>query len=332
MSLACRGEVPLVALVSLSAAILVTTATSGVQAQSYPTRPLRLIVPFPPGGGADFLSRVLGPKLTESWGQSVIVDNRGGGSGVIGVEIAARAAPDGYTLLFGDVGTLSINPYIFSKLPYEPLRDFQAITKIADIPLTCAAHPSLRVSTLKELIAAAKNKSVDILYSSAGNGSMTHLAAELLGRRAGVTFTHVPFKGGGLALNALLSNQVNLLCMTTSSLKPHVQAGRVTALAISTAQRSPAMPDLPTVAEQGYPGYESTQWVGLLAPRDTPMFIVAKLHAEFVRILNLADVRERLTSSGAEPVSNTPAAFTAQIRADGEKFGKLAAEIGLRLD
>jgi tripartite-type tricarboxylate transporter receptor subunit TctC len=313
------------------AATLLLCIAGVVHAQNYPTRPLRVIVPFPPGGGADFLARVIGPRITESWGQSVIVDNRGGGSGIIGVEIAARAAPDGHTLLFGDVGTLSINPYIFSKLPYDPARDFHAVTKIADNPLTCAAHPALRAGNLRELIAAAKNKT-DIRYASAGTGSMTHLAAELIGRRAGVNFTHVPFKGGGLALNALLANQVNLVCMTTASVKPHVQAGRLTALAMSTAQRSPAMPDLPTVAEQGFPGYESTQWVGLLAPRGTPPAILARLHGEFVRILNMPEVRERLSSAGAEPAGNTPAAFAAQIRNDGEKYGKLAAELGIKLD
>ncbi len=286
----------------------------------------------PPGGGADFLSRVIGPKITESWGQSVIVDNRGGGSGIIAMEIAARAAPDGYTILIADVGTLSVNRYLFKKLPYDTLRDFQPVTKIADIPLTCAAPASLGVSSLKDFVALAKAKPAEIFYGSAGNGSMLHLATELLARRTGIVLTHVPFKGGSLAVTALLGNQVNLLCMTTSSLKPYVQQGRLTALAVSTARRTPAMPDLPTVAEQGYPGYESTQWVGLLVPRATPKVIVAKLHAEIVRILSLPEVRQRLISAGAEPVGNTPEAFTAQIREDGEKYGRLAAEIGLRLD
>lgn len=307
-------------------------AAALAQTQAYPARPLRVIVPFPPGGGADFLARVISPKLTERWGQSVIVDNRGGGSGVIGVELAARAAADGHTLLFGDVGTLSINPYIFRKLPYDPQRDFHAITKIADIPLTCVAHPGLRVASLKDLIAAAKSKSADIRYGSAGNGSMTHLAVAMLAQRAGINATHVPFKGGGLAINALLGNEVNLLCMTTSSVRPHVQAGRMVALAMSTARRSPATPDLPTVAEQGFPGYESTQWVGLLVPRGTPGAIVERLHSEFVRILNLPDVHERLSGAGAQPVGNTPAEFSAQMRNDGDSYGKLAASLGLKLD
>lgn len=317
---------------AVAAATLVAGFAGVAHGQQYPTRPLRLILPFPPGGGADFLSRVIGPKITESWGQSVIVDNRGGGSGIIAMEMAARAAPDGHTILIADVGTLSVNPYLFKKLPYDTLRDFQPVTKIADIPLTCAAPPSLGVSSLKDLVALAKAKPGEIFYGSAGNGSMLHLATELFARRAGIALTHVPFKGGSLALTALLSNQVSLLCMTTSSLKPYVQQGRITALAVSTARRTPAMPDLPTVAEQGYPGYESTQWVGLLVPRATPKFIVAKLHAEIVRILSLPELRERLISAGAEPVGNTPEAFTAQILEDGRKYGKLATEIGLRLD
>lgn len=317
-------------------AVVITTLGAGfagvAHGQQYPTRPLRIIVPFPPGGGIDYLARLLGQKITESWGQSVIVDNRVGGSGIIGMEIAARAAPDGYTILFADVGAISINPHIFKKLPYDSLRDFQPITKIADIPLTCAVHPSLGVSSLKDLVAKAKAKPGETLYGSAGNGSMLHLATELLARRTGIVLTHVPFKGGSLALNALISNQVNLLCMSTSTLKPFVQQGRISALAISTAQRSQATPDLPTVAEQGYPGYESAQWVGVLVPRATSKFIVAKLHDEIVRILGLPEVRERLTGLGFEPVGNTPEAFTGQIREDGKKYGRLAAEIGLRLD
>jgi tripartite-type tricarboxylate transporter receptor subunit TctC len=245
---------------------------------------------------------------------------------------AARAAPDGHTILMTEVGTLSINPSVFKKLPYDPFRDFQPVTKIGDIPLTCAVHPSLRTATLQDFVATARSKPEELRFASAGNGSMLHLATELFAQRAGIKLTHVPYKGGSLALNALLSNQVNLLCMTTSSLKPHVQQGRITALAISTAQRSPSLPDLRTIAEQGYPGYDATQWVGMLVPRATPKAIVMKLHAEVVRILALPDVRDRLQVAGVEPVGNTPDAFAAQIRADANKYGKLAAELGIRLD
>lgn len=301
-------------------------------AQDYPSRPLRLIAPFPPGGGVDFLARILGQKMTESWGQQVVIDNRSGGSGIIGMEIAARAAPDGYTILMSEVGTLSINPSVFSRLSYDTLRDFQPVTKVGDIPLTCAVHPSLRITTLQDFVAAAKAKPGELRFASAGNGSMLHLATELFAKRAGIKLTHVPYKGGGLGLNALLSNEVNLLCMTTSSLLPHVQQGRINALAISTAQRSQSLPDLRTIAEQGYAGYDTAQWVGMLVPKATPKSIVSKLHAESVRILALPDVRDRLKTAGVEAVGNTPDAFAAQIRADTEKYGKLASELGIRLD
>ncbi len=302
------------------------------QAQDYPSRPIRVIAPFPPGGGVEFLSRIVGQKMAENWGQQVVIDNRGGASGIIGMDIAAHATPDGYTVLMTEVGTLSINPSVFRKLPYDPLRDFQPITKVGNIPLICAVHPSLRVSTLKEFIALATTKPGAMRYGSAGNGSMLHLATALLAHRAQIEMTHIPYKGGSLALNALLSNEVNLLCMTGSSLKPHVQQGRIAALAISSAHRSPAMPDLPTVAEQGFPGYDSSQWIGMLVPKATPKVIVAKLHAEVIRILATTEVRERLAAAGVEPVGNTPEAFTAQIRADAKTYGKLAAELQIRLD
>jgi tripartite-type tricarboxylate transporter receptor subunit TctC len=303
-----------------------------IRAQDYPSRPLRLVAPFPAGGGVDFLARLLGQRMTERWGQQVVVDNRGGGSGIIGMEIAARSAPDGHTILMTEVGTVSINPSVFKKLPYNPLRDFQPVTKVGDIPLTCAAHPSLRVTTLKDFVAAAKAKPGELSFASAGNGSMIQLATELFAQRAGIKLTHIPYKGGNLALNALVSNQVNLLCMTTSSLKPHVQQGRIVALAMSTAQRSQSLPELPTIAEQGYPGYDAAQWVGMLVPKATSKAIVAKLHAEVVRILALPDVRDSLRVAGVDPVGNTPEAFTAQIRADMQKYGKLAMELGIRLD
>lgn len=313
----------------IAVAALVAGWHGAVKAEQYPVRPLRFVLPFPPGGGSDFLARIIGPRLTESWGQPVIVDNRPGGSGVIAMEIGARASPDGHTILLADVGALGINPHIFRKLPYDPVRDFRPVTKIADYPLICAAHPSLRVASLKEFVAAARARSGALLYASAGNGSMLHLATELLARRAAIELKHVPYKGGSPAVNALVSNEVSFACMTTAALKAFVDSGRVRALAVSSARRSRSLPEVPTIAEQGYPGYEATQWVGMLLPRAAPATVVNRLHAEIVRILNLSDVRERLASGGAEPVGNKPEAFAAQIREAGATYGKLAAEIGL---
>jgi len=319
-------------IVLCAAVALVCLHPGAGRAQDYPLRPIRIVAPFPPGGGVDFMARIVGQKMTERWNQQIVVDNRGGGSGIVGMEIAARATPDGYTLLMTEVGTLSINPSVFRKLPYDTLRDFQPITKLGDIPLTCATHPSLRIGTLQEFVAAARAKSGAMSFASAGNGSMLHLATELFAQRAGLKLIHVPYKGGNLALNALVSNEVSLICMTTSSLKPHVQQGRIIALAMSTAERSPSLPAVPTIAEQGFPGYDAAQWVGMLAPRATPGTVVARLHAETIRILALPDIREKLQAAGVEPVGNTPQEFTAQIRADMQKYGKLAATLGLRLD
>lgn len=315
----------------LLAALAVVSPATGLS-QDYPNKPIRIISPFPPGGGVEYLARILGQKMTERWGQQVVIDSRAGASGIIGMEIAARATPDGYTILMTDLGTLSINSAVFTKLPYDTLRDFQPVTKVGIIPLTCAAHPSLRVSTLKEFIALAKSKPGETRYGSAGQGSMLHLATALLVSRTGIDSTHVPYKGGSIALNALLANEVNLLCMTSSSLKPFVDQGRIVALAISTAKRSASAPNMPTVAEQGYPGYDTAQSVGMLVPKGTSKAIVAKLHAEVVRILALPDVRERLATAGVEPVGNTPEEFTAQIRADSATYGKLAAELRIKLD
>ncbi len=300
--------------------------------QDFPSRPIRIITPFAAGGGVDFIARILSQKMAEQWGQPVVVDNRAGGSGIIGLDIVARAAPDGHTLLVGEVGTLAINPSIFKKLPYDSQRDFQPISKVGDIPLTCGVLPVLRITTLKGFIAAASAKPGEMRFASAGNGSLLHLATEMFAQRAGIKLSHIPYKGGASGLNALLTNEVNLLCMTTSTLKPHIQQGRITPLAISTARRSPSLPDLPTIAELGYPGFDAAQWIGLLAPKATPKPVITKLHAEVVRILALSDVRDRLQTAGVEAVGNTPEAFTAQIRADTAKYGKLAKELDIRLD
>lgn len=300
-----------------------------VHAQVYPQRPVRLIVPFAPGGTTDILARLIGQKLTPMLGQSVVIDNRPGANGAVGSEIVAKSNPDGYTLIMGYLGSLAINPHLFSTLPYDSVRDFAPITVVASTAQAIVAHPSLPSSCV-ELIALAKRKRGQITYASAGIGSPSHLAGELFKMMAGVDILHVPYKGSGAALTDLLGGHVALSFGGLAAAMPYVKAGRLRLLAVTTAKRSSAVPEVPTVAESGVPGFDVSSWFGVLAPAGTPREVIDRLHTEIARILTTREVKERLAADGAEPVGNTPQEFAAFIRSELVKWGKVVKGAGIR--
>ena len=282
-------------------------ASSGAVAQgAYPERPVRIIVPFPPGGPADVLARIVGDKLGQSLGKPFIIENKAGAGGNIGMEQGARAAPDGYTLTLAPVGNLTVAPALYSKLPYDPAKDFAPITVLASVPNVLIVHPSVGVKSVAELVALAKAKPGSLNYASPGNGSIPHLAAELFKRTAGVDIVHVPFNGVAPATNAVLSGEVQMFFAQSSSALPQWRAGKVVALGVATRKRLASAPELPTISEQGFPDFEATSWYGLVAPVGTPAPIIDRLHGEIVRALALPEVRERIAGLGAEPVGNSP--------------------------
>ena len=300
--------------------------------QSYPTKPIRFVVGFTAGGASDITSRIIGQKLTEHLGQPVIIDNRAGASGTIAGGIVAKAPADGYTLLSGATSILAINPAIYAKLDYDPLRDFVPVSQTVSMPQLLVVHPSVKATTLKELIALAKAKPGELNYSSSGTGSSSHLAMELLKYMTGINVVHVPFKGSGQAMPNLLAGQVQLVFDPMPSSLPHVKSGRLRAIAISTATRSPAVPELPTVAESGVPGYESSLWYGVLLPAHTAPAIVARLNQTINAILRETDVGERFAGLGADPRGGTSAEFRQYISAEVIKWGKVIKAIGIRAD
>jgi tripartite-type tricarboxylate transporter receptor subunit TctC len=304
----------------------------GAHAQTYPTKSIRLIVPFPPGGPADILSRAIGQKLTDSWGQQVVVDNRAGAGGTIGSDLAAKGAPDGYTLLMGFVGTHAINPSLYSSLPYDVVKSYEPVSLVATATIILVLHPSLPAKSVKELIAVAKSKPGELTFGSPGNGTPQHLAGELFNTMAGVKMTHVPFKGAVPAINDLLGGRISLIFSSAPPALPHVASGKLRALAVTSARRSSVSPDLPTVSESGLPGFEVINWYGVLAPARTPKSIVDKLNAEITRITNMPDVRERLSTVGIEALSSTPAQFAAFIKEETAKWAKVVKFSGARLD
>ena len=290
--------------------------------RSYPTRPIRFIVPFAPGGSTDTLARTIGQKLAESLGQQVVVDNRSGANGNIGMEIVAHSAPDGYTIVLGYIANLGIGPSLYAKLPFDPVKDYAPITQLATSPNILVAHPSLPVKSFKELIAYAKAYPKQLNYASASVASIGHLTGELLNYAAGIDMVHVPYKGSGQAVIDLVGGQVQLMFSGMSSVMPHIKAGKLRPLAVIGAQRSPAVPDIPTIAESGFPGFEATAWYGVLAPASTPKPIITRLHDEIVRALKMPDVKERLNNVGFELVGGTPEAFAAYIKTEIRKWRK----------
>ena len=317
----------------LVVAVALAGAYAAASAQStYPSKPVRMIVGFPPGQATDIVARAVAQRLTDSLGQSVFVDNRPGAAGIIGTEVAIKAGGDGYTLLMSSSGPLAVNPGLYAKLPYDPLRDLAPITLVASVPLFLVAHPSLPANNVPELIALAKQRPGQINYASGGSGVTNHLVMEMFKSAAGVDLVHVPYKGGPPALTDLIAGQVSVMFETGPGALPHVRSGKLKALATGGIRRSVAMPELATVAEQGIAGFDGVAWIGFVAPAGTPRPIVDRLHAETVKILALPDVRERFVSQGAEPVGNSPDEFGAYIKAEIAKWGKVIRESGAKVD
>ena len=303
----------------------------GVAADKYPSKPVRMIVAVPPGGPADILARLVGPRLTEALGQTVVIDNRPGANGNIAYEMAARAAPDGYTFVLVAAGVV-INPSLYREVRYDPLRDFAAITQGISVPNILVVHPSVPAHSVSELIALAKSRAGKLTFASAGNGTSGHLALELFKQRTGMNAIHVPYKGGAPALAEVLAGQVQALFSLALAATPQIKAGRVRALAITSGKRSAVAPELPTVAESGLPGYEVVGWFGWLAPVKMPREIVLRLNAEIVKALKAPDVRERLLSQSSEPVGDSPQAFGAFIRSERDKWADVIKRGGIRME
>lgn len=301
------------------------------QTQSYPTRPIRFIAPYVPGGGVDFVSRVIATRLSETIGQQVIVENRPGGGTNIGSELVARSAPDGYTLLVGGVPN-TVNPFLFKNLPYHVEKDFAPVTQTTTAPNLLAVHPSLPVRSVKELIALAKARKGELTFASAGVGSSNHLSGELFRVMAGVDVVHVPYKGGGAAVVDLVAGQVSMYFGTTPSTVPQVRAGRLRALAVTTLKRTRAAPDVPTMDEAGLRGFENAAWHGLLAPAGTPPAVINRLHGEVVKVLRFPDIIERMAGQGVDVIGGTPAELAAFIKQDLVKYEKLVKAAGIKVE
>jgi tripartite-type tricarboxylate transporter receptor subunit TctC len=311
-------------------ALAAALASTPGAAQNYPTKAIRLIVPFPPGGPNDILGRVLAQILSEQLGYQVVVDNRGGAGGIIGAELAARAGPDGYTLLFGGTAPLSINPALHKTLPYDPIKDFSAVSLVGTAPSMLVAHPAVPIKTVKDLIALAKARPGQLNFASAGIGTPPHLAGELFKSMAGVDMVHVPYKGGGPALTDLLAGQVGLYFSGISSALPFVKEGKLRGIAVTSAKRTAVVPDMPTIAESGLPGYEVGNWYAVLAPAATPPAIVTRLSAEINTALKAAEVRKRFLELAADPLGSTPAELAAYIRSEIVKWAKVIKMAGIK--
>ncbi len=318
--------------VGMLAAVLLIVGTGAACAQGYPNRPIRFIVPFAPGGSTDTLARTIGGKLGEVFGQQVVVDNRSGGNGNIGTDIVAHAVPDGYTILLGYIANLAIGPSLYAKLPYDPVKDFAPVTQVALAPNILVVHPSVPARNFKEFIAYAKANPAKINFASAAVASPGHLSGELLNLAAGIHMQHVPYKGSGQAVIDLVGGQVQAMVSGMSSVMAHIKAGRLRPLAVTGAQRSPAVPDLPTIAESGFPKFEATAWYGVLAPAGTPKPIVTRLHDEIVRALKMPDVKERLEYVGFEIVGSTPEEFGAYIKTEIKKWQPVVKASGVKPD
>ncbi|MBI3069223.1 MAG: tripartite tricarboxylate transporter substrate binding protein [Betaproteobacteria bacterium] len=313
-------------------ALLAASGLAPAQPAAYPTKSIRMIAPYPPGGGVDLACRVVGQKLTERWGQQVIVDNRGGANGNIGAELAARSAADGYTLLMGAAGPITMNKWLYQKLPFDPVRDFAPVVLVAPTYYLLVVHPSMPTKSVKELIALARSSPGKLTFASPGIGGPPHLATELLKSLTGADMVHVPYKGAGPAISDLLGGQVSFMFADMIAVLPHVEAGKLRALAISTAGRNARVPKVPTVAESGAPGFEVLGWSGILAPAGTPRVVIDKLNAEVRAILKLPDVQQKLASDASDFGKNAPEQFAAFIRRELAKWEKVIKASGARAE
>lgn len=319
------------AVATIAALALAVAGTAAAQAP-FPARGARLVVPFPPGGPLDAVGRAIAQKLTEAWGQSVVVDNRPGAGGNIGADLVAKSPPDGYTIVMGALSTHAVNPSLYPSMPYDAVKDFAPITLVAVTPNVLVVNPSLPVNSVQELVAYAKARPGKLSFGSGSNGSAGHLAGELFKVDAGVDMVHIPFKGGAPATQALLAGDTQLMFDNLANAMPQVKAGKLRALAVTTAERSKLAPELPTMAEAGLPGFDISTWFGLLAPAGTPPDVIARWNADVTRILAAPDMRERLAAQGAEAAPTTPAGFGQFIRAELVKYARIVKASGAKVD
>jgi len=316
---------------SLLAVLTLSLAAATDAAETFPVRPIRMVVPFAAGGGTDIAARLLAEGLAQSLGQTVVVDNRGGAGSTIGTDIVAKSPRDGYTLLLGNI-SLAFNPALYRKLPFDALRDLAPVSLVVDQPNIMVAHPSLPAQNMKELIALARSAPGKYTYGSAGTGSGTHLAMELLTMTLKLQFVHVPYKGTGPALTALLGNEISVFLSTFASALPHVKAARLRTYGVTSARRASTLPEVPTLAEAGVPGYEYSTWYGLLAPAGVPRAILDKLSASTISVLNAAEWKQRLTAQGMEPIPSTAAEFAARLKSETDKWTRVVKATGARAE
>ncbi len=311
---------------------LATGVLTSAVAQTYPSKPIRLVVPYPPGGGTDIMARLVGDALSKTVGWTVFVENRSGAGGIIGTEATAKAAPDGYTLMIGTNATHGIFVTLYPKLPYDPVRDFEPVTKMVDAVNVLVVNPSLPAKTVKDLIALAKSKPGQLNYATAGAGSQGHLGMELFNRMAGTEIVHVAYKGAPAALGDVIGGRVQMMMPNIPSVLPHLRSGRLRALAVVTAKRTPLFPDLPTIDEAGLRGYENESWWGLFAPAGTPQEVVTKVNQEIRKVLELKHVKDQLIGQGLEPDAMTPAQFAAVVKAGISKWEKVVKDSRIQVD
>jgi tripartite-type tricarboxylate transporter receptor subunit TctC len=317
---------------NLIAGVGMTAVCAVAAAQTYPSKPIRFVIPYPPGGASDVTARIIGAKMTEAWAQQVIIDNRPGANGIIALEQVAKSAPDGYTILMANVGPNAINPVVYAKLPYDAIRDFAPVTLTTKVPQVIVANAYLPARNIKELLALAKAQPDQIVFASGGSGSSNHLAFELFKSMAGVKIVHVAYKGDAPAMSDAISGYVQLTMPTVIAATGHIKSGKLRPLGVGTPKRVPALPDVPTVAEAGVPGYESESWGGVMSRAGTPQPIIDRLHAEITRILKVADVREKLEALGGEIVGSTSSEFSAYLKSEIAKWDKVAKTANIRLD